>query len=394
MKLNYQIGNDNGNHEQDIVINGKMYQFANVYSVVTNSIEDEDISAEEMIPNLLDRLYVTIQSRSINGAHEVFVGKRALEDGENVRNMNIKLGKKHKEDLPLITTLANLAGVAVKETFSKKNKIVKDIEISVDMTTALPASQWTKETANEFSSRFMDTQHLVTVHLGKTDILVKVNFVFVKTVKEGVVTLFGIIEDEKGKYRNDDLFDEFSKEYNLGKIDGSYFKDKKILHADIGDGTSEYAVTTGYKTDGRTHGRPHGIGHALESAIKKFKEKWDIEVSRQEFAEYVKKEGSKYHPIAIDSLAVAKRELAKTILEELQMTSKDLKHDYDAIVVYGGGSIQLKDVLYKELKEFCDSVQVKLLWIDKKYAVTMNARGLEIFTKVALPQFKEKALQV
>lgn len=394
MKLTYLVGNDNGNHEQDLVVNGKLYQFQNVYSVVTNSIEDEDISPEEMIPNLLDRLYVTVQSRSINGVHEVFVGKRALEEGENVRNMNIKLGKKHKEDLPLITTLSNLAGIAVKESFNKKKKIVKDIEIDVDMTTALPASQWTRETSEEFSNRFMDNQHFVTVHIGKTDVLVKINFVFVKTIKEGVAALFSIIENTKGEYRNDDLFDEFIKEYGLEQIDGSYFTEKRILHADIGDGTTEYAVTTGYKTEGKTHGKPHGIGHALESAMKKFNERWDFEISRQEFAGFLKNKSSKYYNDAVVSLSTAKRELAKTILEELETTSKELKHDYECIVIYGGGSIQLRDVLYGDLKEFCDRVQVKILWIDKKHAISMNAKGLEIFTNILLPKFKEKALQV
>lgn len=394
MKLSYLVGNDNGNSEQKIVVNGKMYKFPNVYSVVANKINDEEITAEEMVPGLLDHLFVTVQSRSINGAHTVFVGKRAIQEGKNVHSMNIQLTRKHKEDLPIINTLANLAAIGVKESFQKKKKIVNEIEITVDMTTALPTSQWDLEKSEYFSNRFMGQQHLVTVHLGKTDILVKINFEYVKTVREGVISLFGIIENEKGEYRNDDLFKEFMEAYNIEEMDGSYFKDAKILHADIGDGTTEYSVTNGYKTEGQTHGRPHGLGHAIEIAIQNFVDDIGIDVSRQKFSQYLIGKNEKYHSEAHKHMRVAKQELAKRISEELMVTSLNLQHDYKCMVIYGGGSIELKDVMYGELKAFCDSVRVQLLWIDKKYATEMNAKGLEIFTNVMLPKFKEKALQV
>lgn len=74
-------------------------------------------------------------------------------------------------------------------------------------------------------------------------------------------------------------------------------------------------------------------------------------------------------------------------------TSKDLGYDYEVLAVYGGGSIQLKDVLWKELKEFCDSKKIKLLWVPKEYATTLNARGLEIFTNLAAEKLKESAVQ-
>ncbi|HFK9703773.1 TPA: hypothetical protein ACG05V_005434 [Bacillus pacificus] len=395
MKINYLVGNDNGNHEQDLVVNGKMYPFPNVYSVVTNTVDPEDVPTEELIPNLLDRLHTTVQSRNLlhNTSVTVFVGQRAINEGETIRNMNLKVAAKHKQDLPLINTLSNLAAIAVKEAFNKKKKVVKEIELIVDyMTTALPASQWTKDNAEYFSNRFTG-EHLVTVHVGDTDIIVKINIKNTRTVKEGVVALFALIENEKGEYRNDDLFKEFKEEYSLEDMDGSFFEDIRIVHSDIGDGTTEYAVTEGYETNGRTHGKEHGIGRTMELAIKNFSEIWGTEPTRQVFASYLKNEKSKFHEDAVSSMATAKKELANIVLEEIMTTSKDLGYDYEVLAVYGGGSIQLKDVLWKELKEFCDSKKIKLLWVPKEYATTLNARGLEIFTNLAAEKLKESAVQ-
>ncbi|MDA1569393.1 ParM/StbA family protein [Bacillus cereus] len=396
MKLRFEVGNDNGNSEQKMTVNDTMYLSPNVYSVVTNTVSHEDVKPEKMIENLLNHLYVTIQSRHLNQYTQsvtVFSGKRALEEGENVRNMSIRMGEKHKEDIPLINTLANLAGIAVQKAFEKKGEIVKDINLSVDMTTALPASQWNETTAKEFSNRFMEHEHTVIVHVGNTDINVKIDFSYVKTVKEGVIALFALMEDGKDSYRNDDIFDEFIKEYNLEKIDGSFFEDRLILHSDIGDGTNEYAITRGYETNNKTHGEDHGIGHAIESAIKKYEQIRKYKMTRQEFSKLVQTEGARFHSTAVECLRTAKEELANLILREIQETIKSMKFETDVVVVYGGGSIQMRDVLYAPLKQFLDENEMKLLWINKKNATTLNAQGLNIFTKTLLKDEKKEVLQ-
>ncbi|MCU5201638.1 MULTISPECIES: ParM/StbA family protein [Bacillus cereus group] len=396
MKLRFEVGNDNGNSEQKMTVNDTLHLCPNVYSVVTSTVGHEDTKPENLIGNLLDHLYVTIQSRHLNQYTQsvtVFVGKRALAEGENVRNMSIRMGEKHKEDIPLINTLANLAAIAVQKAFEKKGEIVKDINLSVDMTTALPASQWNETTAREFSNRFMEHEHTVIVHLGNTDINVKIDFTYVKTVKEGVIALFALMEDGKEAYRNDDIFDEFIKEYKLEKIDGSYFEDLQILHSDIGDGTNEYAITRGYEVSNKTHGEDHGVGHAIESAIKKFEQIRNYKMTRQEFSELIKTPGKRFHDTAVECLRSAKEELANLILIEIKETIKDMKFDIDVVMAYGGGSIQMKDVLYKPLKEFLDANEMKLLWINEKNATTLNMQGLNIFTKTLLKDAKKEALQ-
>lgn len=56
-------------------------------------------------------------------------------------------------------------------------------------------------------------------------------------------------------------------------------------------------------------------------------------------------------------------------------------NDIDIIVVYGGGSILMKDKLYPKLKELADRLRIQLLYVPKEYAITLNAEGLDFFVK-------------
>ncbi|MGE2624545.1 hypothetical protein ACQH8C_25750, partial [Escherichia coli] len=66
-----------------------------------------------------------------------------------------------------------------------------------------------------------------------------------------------------------DIYNDQYKEKAVPKD----FVNKKILHADIGDGTTEYVYTVGLNPipDNCT-GERRGVGHAIESAIALLKE--------------------------------------------------------------------------------------------------------------------------
>lgn len=46
------------------------------------------------------------------------------------------------------------------------------------------------------------------------------------------------------------------------------------------------------------------------------------------------------------------------------------------------GSVTFKDELYNQLLEYCEQVGMYLLWIPEKYAVDMNARGMQVIKKI------------
>lgn len=396
MKFNFFVEDDNGNSEKKITINGEMIKFPNTYSYVYKDPVPQEKKIEELVYSLIHNMDVTVNSTALKGqvSQRVFVGERAIRSGEGLQNLNIKSNRgKHKQDTTIMTTVSAIACRAVQDMFKNQNSLEEgtNIEVSVSMVTALPASEWTKEKAKQLSERFTNGSHHVTVTLGDLRAYVTLKFEKIIVVQEGTIALFSLIEDGHGKYRHDDIFNEFEETYNTKGITGEYFNEKRLLHIDIGDGTTEYVVTKGYDYDNdHSSGERHGIGHAIERAKKDFEDEWEFSVERQEFAEYIKEEHPKYYEDAKKFLARAKFNLAEEILDTAETKLKDLKYDVDVVVVYGGGSIQLKENLFEDLKEICNSKKIKLLWINSKNATEMNVKGMTVFSSIAFQKEKIK----
>lgn len=390
MKINYFVEDDNGNSEKKITINGEMLKFPNTYSYVYKEPVPMEKKIEELVHGLFHNMDVTVNSSALKGqvAQRIFVGERAIRSGADLQNLNIRSNRgKHKQDTTIMTTVSAISCRAVQDMFKSENSLEEgaNIEANISMVTALPASEWTKEKAKQLSERFTNSSHHVTVTVGDVRIYVTLKFDKVIVVQEGTVALFALIEDGKGNYRDDDLFNEFKEMYNLKNITGEYFQEKRLLHIDIGDGTTEYVVTKGYDYDNdHSSGERHGIGHAIERAKKDFEDEWGFSVERQEFAGYLKEEHPKYYDDAKKFLARAKFNLADEVLDTAETKLQDLKYDVDVVCVYGGGSIQLKENLFEELNEICDSKKIKILWINPKNATEMNVKGMTVFSSIAL----------
>ena len=94
----------------------------------------------------------------------------------------------------------------------------------------------------------MEGTHRVTVHLNKVRVPVSIIFDYVKAIPEATPVVFALQKDREGNWRSGDIFQEFVDSYELGeKFSGAYFKDKRVLHTDIGDGSTEYPITEGNK---------------------------------------------------------------------------------------------------------------------------------------------------
>ncbi|MEK4581698.1 ParM/StbA family protein [Bacillus sp. FSL R12-0074] len=396
MKFNYFVEDDNGNSEKKITINGEMMKFPNTYSYVYKEPVPQDKKIEELVHGLIHNMDVTVNSSALKGqvAQRVFVGERAIRSGEDLQNLNIKSNRgKHKQDTTIMTTVSAIACRSVQDMFKDQNFLEEgtNIEANVSMVTALPASEWTKEKAKQLSERFTNSSHHVTVTVGDLRVYVTLKFEKVIVVQEGTIALFALIEDGNGKYRNDDIFNEFKETYDMKDITGEYFQEKRLLHIDIGDGTTEYVVTKGYDYDNdHSSGERHGIGHAIERAKKDFEDEWGFSIERQEFAGYLKEEHPKYYEDAKKFLARAKFNLADEVLDTAETKLQDLKYDVEVVVVYGGGSIQLKENLFEDLKEICDSKKIKILWVNPKNATEMNVKGMTVFSSIALQKEQVK----
>ncbi|WP_066412890.1 ParM/StbA family protein [Sutcliffiella cohnii] len=395
MELKFNVANDNGNSEQAILVNGDLYRQPNTYALPEKTSFEDNSEPELLVANLLNELAVDIQSDSITFGGLFFIGRKAIKSKYTAHTMSVDSEKKYESDLPIINTLGNLAGIAVQNAFKAKNELPKEIKLSVDMSTALPVNQWTRETSRKFATRFMNGLHTVIVYVGHKKIRVSIEFDFVKVIPEGTPVLFTLIEDQSGNYRSDDMFDEFNKEYDK-KVDGEYFQDKRIKHIDIGDGTTDTPLTIGYDYDRDfVSGIPTGIGHSINKAIELFSSQVaDMNISRQQFIDYVKDKEHKFHADAVRLIKQSMRSEVKAVYDHIVDEIKRASFEVDVVCVYGGGSILMREILYPLLKKYCDrdEVQAEILWIPEQYATLMNVEGLNIFLNTVLPQLKEKEL--
>ncbi|MBG9568456.1 ParM/StbA family protein [Brevibacillus agri] len=383
-KLKFSVGNDNGNSEQDIIIDGKLIRQPNVNCPVDGLPWTEEIVPESLVTNLLDQLIVTVDSPSARPGM-YYVGQFALKSGEILDNMQVGIDMKCDVDLPIINTLANISGYAVQKVYEDTNELPESIQVKVDMTTALPVTQHSEESAAKFEQRFMinGQAHKVTVHLGKKRVNVEVIFSYVKAIPEATPVTFSIQKSLDGEWRKDDIFKEFAETNKLEKVTGQYFADKRILHIDIGDGTTEYPVTVGNQFLRQfVHGSNHGAGHAIEEALDEFNRLIHLPDSpRQFFSDVVKQPTHKYHDRAQKTLRLPLDNQAKQIIRNVRNQLTKTRNEIDVLIVYGGGSILMRSVLEPYLKTLCEEREIQLFYIPKEYAVTMNAEGLYIFTK-------------
>ncbi|PGP18662.1 hypothetical protein COA01_23250 [Bacillus cereus] len=391
---NKRIANDNGNGEHKIIINGAFYRYPNTYKALHNVRQDIDETVESAIHKLEDRIEVEITSKALQkevGTKRYFIGKVAVQTGgSGSTTMNIRNVKKHEEDLPIVNTLGIVAVDAVKEHYQKVGNLqdAETIEVVCDMSTALPVYIFSEEAEKFFAERFMNHVHQVRVYVANITVNVKITFRYVRVLREGIPALFNIIENGQKKYRSDSMFDKFKEEYEKPDVTGKYFTEKRMLHVDIGSGTTELVYTTGYKPNiDMSTGEEFGIGQAIENSIPVLKKKLTgVKLHRQIVGEYLRDKNADFHAVAQECLVGPKQQTANELFDLIENHVQNIGYQVDVISVYGGGSILLNDVLYNMLVEYYKNTpkKIEVLWIPEEFAVEMNARGLEIYNEAKM----------
>lgn len=375
-KLVLKVGNDNGNSEQKMVINETLIKQPNVYTRVSKLPNLDELNAEYVAKNIQDNLIVTIESPSVNngGATTYFVGTYATKSGRNVRNIEVgAVNSKLNSEVPLINTFAQIAAYATKEIYLKDNK-VESVEVDVDMTTGLPVNQYNKENARIFADRFIGN-HKVTVFLGNQKVEVKLNFKYVKVLPEGTSTVF---------YLQNNKIKELEK-YN--------FRNKKIQHVDIGEGTTEYPMTNDINFNPLfITGSNNGVGHAINNVLLDFMSKKSLQkYTRQDFSNALKDKNHKYHADAEEIIEDELEDQAFTIAAFTKQEIAKANNDVDYVLVYGGGSLLMRGYLERELEQYLTNTGVELIYIPEEIAVEVEVFGMyEFCNSKIFSSLKEK----
>jgi plasmid segregation protein ParM len=241
------------------------------------------------------------------------------------------------------------------------------------------------------------------VYVGDKTVTVKLNYQKVKVLQEGVPALYAILESDKGILRNfikgyeydilEDPKEDFESFFEKASVTPQgLLKDKRILHVDIGDGTTEYIYTKGMApVPDACSGEKRGVGHATEQARNLLIDELNgqVRLNRQQYMQVMQDPTHTLYEDTNRFMEEARFSQALKIAEDVQEKFiNNTSNGAQIIAVYGGGSIEFKKELYPELVSFASDVKIQILWIPKEYAVDLNVNGMQILNDRVL--FKAK----
>lgn len=378
----FKAGADAGNNGLKLwVKDSEPIMIPTVYSLymgeTTELMDMDDISSDELINNI----DVTIISGAlaINGQRYI-IGEKVLND--NLQPIELeKKSDKSKDEIPVIVTLAGLAIDAMKKQYDKDF-----IDVTYDLSVALPVSTITQASAKANSERFMGTHEITFHHPSGRNVKVNIKIEYCKCLPEGAAAAWGVVFDENGKVieRKIEVGDK------IMKVD---FQNKTLLHFDIGAGTTEIVVTEGIKFNPKlSEGLNYGIKQTILEIIKRWNRKYPRKSidSMAEFNEiYFDSEHPRHNDLKQESqtgMMLLAQQISSSIINKID----ELKDD-PYVFIYGGGAAVLKDHLQKILNTKGRTINVTFL-SDPMY---VNARGLLVYTcSPRYEQQKEKELSV
>ncbi|MGN5651087.1 hypothetical protein [Bacillus sp. Brlt_9] len=406
MEISFKAAVDSGNSEQAMMINGEKILQPSTIAKETSNPFYEDKTLDHAVKTIFKQLVISINSTSVEPGM-YFVGENAIQQGDSYKNMMLGFEDKHQSDVPVIMTLGMLAAKAVQAAYEKDTNLEEPIKLKVDMITGLPCTEYDQEIGLAFADRYTKDKHDVRVYLGKNKtVKVEIEFDFVKVVPEASPVVFSLWQDENGEVREGIIFEEFINAYKTddednewNDMDGNIFveedNEKKLLHIDIGDGTTEYPITVGLEPDQKfKKGSNNGIGHAVENSVDELAAEINVpSMQRHTVSKILKDSTHKYHHTALRVVDNALSKQADEILRQAGKQMNSVQNELDVVVVYGGGSVLLKKHLYPRLKKVCDTKQIKLLYIPEQFAATLYVEGLNnILNSELFEQFKKQAL--
>ena len=375
-EINLRVGNDNGNSEHKMIIEGELIVQPNVYADVRKLPLLDDINIDACINDIQNNLIVSIDSPALGTSGTYFIGTYAISTGHMLKNIGVgAANSKFNSDIPIINTISRIAGYAAKKAYLEDNSVEK-VKVNVEMTTGLPVNQYSKNKAFDFAKKFMDGTHNATVIAGLKRINVEIKFVYVKALPESTPSIF-YLQSRKAK---DPIFKTFNELNNLN-VNGDYFKDKRILHCAIGEGTTEFPLTIDIDFDPNfIEGTNNGIGHAINRVLNDFKKaNYLTKFSRQEYSIAIKDKDHKFHDKAIDFVYNEVRDESQVIFETLEEQIEKANNLVDIVMIHGGGSILAKKFIYDKLVELGKERGILIYYLDGMDAVSLEVKGMYEF---------------
>lgn len=394
--IKFDVAHDGGNGYMKDRINGQTTVFPSVLArflpgMQNNIINFEDYDAiESFLSNYLQNMDVTIKSDGVNSNARYLVGSSATTSGAPLINFNVQsVEGKNRSDISLVSALSLISYHAIKQYYDTYSRLPYSLEVIVPrFATDLPIDEMKNKTVRDsYISRFKDYSHEVTVNNFDSPITITVSFKNVDLQAEGVIGELGLIFSPiiPKSFRGDDIFEPLLTDYNLDHFDGQDLLEVgNVIGIDIGDGTVDFSTMNGASAlPNMNDSLNSGIGNIAEDAINALHQDYPTirRLNRQKFMQIANRgddEESRTYKKYLDDQAVV---LNQQIISKISSLYSRLDQQVGLIVVSGGGAVTLKASLYKVLKEAMNQLdsfhKTKILWVESKYAQTLNLDGLQ-----------------
>lgn len=396
------VANDLGYSSLKAVVDGQPLKMPSIMAVqrahdLYDPLEFKQVDdPDQYFADLMNHLDVTIQSPAVKEAGRMLVGQSAVTSGLATETLDVNdLSGKSTADETIILTLSLIAGQAVKDYWTAKHELPVNLDVEVNMTTALPVLEGKRGgTTKAYQARYLNARHTVTLY-NFTDLMsVNIQFKNVIVALEGETAQYRIMNPLPAFVSSVDA--DFKQHYpllNQGVAPAEQITGKTLttagdlLSVDIGEGTVDLVVFNNHKINIHdSTSMPKGYGNALQEAVNELQaEQINVSdrISLQNFLDQttnaLKRRKQQRAQKAVDHQM---DQLAGAVVDVVSQTLNKAATGVDVIYVYGGGSVPLEPYLRKPLMEktraFNGGDDIPVIFIEPRFAQYMNQAGLQL----------------
>lgn len=383
-------GLDIGNGYVKGQIDGKTIKFPSVCAVnftgTALPVPEERLN-EFFSRSVYDQLDISFDSNTVRNNSRRFFGERALSSGMTLEEFDVNSSQSKAEvDLSGVLILGALAGRILVEYWNEHKALpTETLKRKCDLITALPVTEY-RAFRDGYAKRFMGQSHMVTIHNFEKPVRIEITFTSVRVMSEGEAAGYAML------FSDDKLMQKFLDAARAAgqKLDGVTPADLKnaasTIGLDIGEGTLNFAVFTGkrFNYDISTS-IPKGYSQVLMRTMDRVLENGGPRFSsRKELSEFMSREPSALSRARWNSVKAVLEQESHAFAREIAMkTSQVIARAgglVEAIYVFGGGAIPMRDYLYPELVKITSagpsSDPLPLLYLSDEQAQFLNEYGL------------------
>lgn len=398
-------GLDIGNGYVKGQIDGKTIKFPSVCAVnFTGSAlpTPKERLNEFFSRSVYDQLDATFDSNTVKNSSHRFFGERALSSGLTLEEFDVNSSQSKAEvDLSGVLVLGALAGRILVDYWNEHKALpTETLKKTCDLITALPVTEY-RAFRDGYAKRFMGQSHVVTIHNFEKPVRIEITFTSVHVMSEGEAAGYAML------FSDDKLMQGFlDAARKAGQdLEGVTPADLKnaasTIGLDIGEGTLNFAVFTGkrFNYDISTS-VPKGYSQVLMRTMDRVLENGGPRFSsRKELAEFMGREPSALSRARYNSVKQVLDQESHAFAREIAMKASQVIAKagglVEAIYVFGGGAIPMKEFLYPELLKITSagtgSDPLPLLYLDDQQAQFLNEFGLYMVAESLQKDKKKKA---